>query len=443
MRLGQARGAARLFGASASLSAAHAVDPRFPVSRGAHRERPAERACAARRAEPFRRAWDAGRAAGSAEIAELVARGQAARTRSDVAAVLAGPEGLHHQPDRSPGGAPSMRERSSSSASSRMLPNIRGSWREDIESLPCSPRLSHSATLMCRDTSGRISRSSRSRCSKSAPANCSTSARAARRRRRGRLPCVEGADGSAARRRGGAGPASSRPARSTERRARAAAARAPRPRRCGACAARPGSGAGGRRRSRRRRVSPSGVASYEPGAAAELPAEDPVDDDHLVDVGSRVGAGRWWSWWSSCAHWKTVDLQPHDGMPSHPTHSTPTPRPRSPWAAPHAGPSSDDHGARAPAFVGYRRANGQWGDSESASGVLQGRLSGVAASRPDYCSQLWRERRGLQPESDNPPCGVECSLTFRGTRRQAQRSSRRMPCRQPGRLRRSRRSRGP
>ena len=44
----------------------------------------------------------------------------------------------------------------------------------DIDSLPCSPRLSHSLTVMWRETKGRISRSSRSRCSKSASANCSS-----------------------------------------------------------------------------------------------------------------------------------------------------------------------------------------------------------------------------------------------------------------------------
>ncbi|MDX6300713.1 MAG: hypothetical protein QOF53_1927 [Nocardioidaceae bacterium] len=70
VRLGHADNAARLFGAAASLSATHAVDPRFPVSAALTasdltmvREQLGE--------EHFRRAWDAGRTAARDEIAEL------------------------------------------------------------------------------------------------------------------------------------------------------------------------------------------------------------------------------------------------------------------------------------------------------------------------------------------------------------------------------------
>jgi hypothetical protein len=70
LRLGEADTAASLFGASASLSAADAVDPRFPVSRDL-----ADQDLAAARhrlgARAFRDAWDAGRAASQEEVAEL------------------------------------------------------------------------------------------------------------------------------------------------------------------------------------------------------------------------------------------------------------------------------------------------------------------------------------------------------------------------------------
>jgi hypothetical protein len=62
--------AAFLFGASASLSMAHSADPRFPVS-----SRLSHQALATARGqldeETFRRSWDAGRAATTADVAEL------------------------------------------------------------------------------------------------------------------------------------------------------------------------------------------------------------------------------------------------------------------------------------------------------------------------------------------------------------------------------------
>jgi tetratricopeptide (TPR) repeat protein len=72
-RLGEAETAVRLFAASASLTASHAVDLHFPTSRAlsdaglsAVRERLGE--------EAFRRAWDEGRSLGAAETLELAAR---------------------------------------------------------------------------------------------------------------------------------------------------------------------------------------------------------------------------------------------------------------------------------------------------------------------------------------------------------------------------------
>ena len=69
VRLGQAETAARLFGASASLSAAHAVDPRFPVSRQIA-DRDLQAARDALGDHLFGRAWDAGRTASQADVAE-------------------------------------------------------------------------------------------------------------------------------------------------------------------------------------------------------------------------------------------------------------------------------------------------------------------------------------------------------------------------------------
>lgn len=71
VRLDEARAAAMLLAASASLSVADAVDPRFPVSRDL-----AEQDLAATRARlgeaAFAAAWQAGRAASATELAELV-----------------------------------------------------------------------------------------------------------------------------------------------------------------------------------------------------------------------------------------------------------------------------------------------------------------------------------------------------------------------------------
>jgi predicted ATPase/transcriptional regulator with XRE-family HTH domain len=71
VRLGQVRAAAVLLAASASLSVADAVDPRFPVSRDL-----AEQDLAATRSQlgeqAFAAAWQEGRAASAAELAELV-----------------------------------------------------------------------------------------------------------------------------------------------------------------------------------------------------------------------------------------------------------------------------------------------------------------------------------------------------------------------------------
>ena len=70
VRLDRPETAARLFGASASLSAAHAVDPRFPVSRQlADTDLATARLVLGDRA--FAEAWDAGRTASQAEVAEL------------------------------------------------------------------------------------------------------------------------------------------------------------------------------------------------------------------------------------------------------------------------------------------------------------------------------------------------------------------------------------
>jgi predicted ATPase/transcriptional regulator with XRE-family HTH domain len=70
VRLREPVTAAALFGASASLSAAHSIDPRFPVSKEI-----AERDLVAVRAQlgdqAFRAAWDTGRAASGSTIAEL------------------------------------------------------------------------------------------------------------------------------------------------------------------------------------------------------------------------------------------------------------------------------------------------------------------------------------------------------------------------------------
>ena len=70
VRLGRLETAARLFGASASLTASHAVDPRFPVSRQlADDDLVTARGELGERA--FARAWDAGRTASQDEVAEL------------------------------------------------------------------------------------------------------------------------------------------------------------------------------------------------------------------------------------------------------------------------------------------------------------------------------------------------------------------------------------
>jgi hypothetical protein len=73
VRLDDAETAARLFGASASLSAAYSVNPDFPAARALSdqgladvRERLGDGS--------FRRAWDAGRSATHDDVAELAAR---------------------------------------------------------------------------------------------------------------------------------------------------------------------------------------------------------------------------------------------------------------------------------------------------------------------------------------------------------------------------------
>ena len=73
VQLGELEAAARLFGASASLSAAHAVDARYPASRalsdrdlGAVRDQLGE--------ATFRIAWDEGRTATVEHVAELARR---------------------------------------------------------------------------------------------------------------------------------------------------------------------------------------------------------------------------------------------------------------------------------------------------------------------------------------------------------------------------------
>jgi predicted ATPase len=77
--LHQGESAAFLFGASASLSAAHAADPSFPVSSDlSHQDLVTARGQLDE--ETFRRSWDAGRAATNADIAEL-ARQLSARAR--------------------------------------------------------------------------------------------------------------------------------------------------------------------------------------------------------------------------------------------------------------------------------------------------------------------------------------------------------------------------
>jgi len=66
-RVGDPSSAAWLFGAGASISAADAVDPTFPVSR-ALSDRGLDAARAALGEPEFTREWDAGRAASDAEI---------------------------------------------------------------------------------------------------------------------------------------------------------------------------------------------------------------------------------------------------------------------------------------------------------------------------------------------------------------------------------------
>ena len=72
-RVGDPASAAWLFGAGASISAADAVDPTFPVSR-ALSDRGLDATRAALGEPAFTREWDAGRAASDAEIQARVPR---------------------------------------------------------------------------------------------------------------------------------------------------------------------------------------------------------------------------------------------------------------------------------------------------------------------------------------------------------------------------------